>query len=279
MAADLNSGLVYVADSGNQLIRKITSAGVVSTLAGQVVSSGSVNGTGSAARFNYPSGAAVDGNGNVYIADYSNELVRKISPAGVVTSLAGTAGVAGTNNGTATAARFNGPAGVAVDGSGNVYVADYQNHGIREITPAGVVTTLAGRLGTAGTNNGTGTAARFNNPLGVAVDASGSVYVGDSGNHAIRKITPGGVVTTLAGLVGTSGTNDGVGAAARFYYPEGVAVDGSNYVYVADAGNSCIRKVAPDGTVTTLAGLCGTSGSRRRYEFHRPVQQPPRHRG
>lgn len=261
VAADLNSGLVYVADSGNQLIRKITSAGVVTTLAGQVASPGSVNGTGSAARFNIPSGAAVDTNGNVYVSDYGNEVVRKISPAGVVTNLAGMAGVAGTNNGTGTAARFNGPAGVAVDGSGNVYVAEYKNHTIRKITPAGVVTPLAGRPGTFGTNNGTGTAARFTNPIGVAVDTNGTVYVGDSGNNAIRKITPLGAVTTLAGLVGTSGTNDGVGVAARFNQPDDVAVDGSNYVYVADAGNNCIRKVAPDGTVTTLAGLCGTSGS------------------
>ena len=261
VAVDLNSGFVYVADSGNQLIRKITSTGVVSTLAGQVAAAGSVNGTGSAARFYYPSGAAVDGSGNVYIADYSNQLIRKITPAGVVTTLAGSAGVTGTNNGTGTAARFYGPAGVAVDAGGVVYVADYQNHAIRKITAAGVVTTLAGRPGTSGTNDGTGTAARFSYPIGVAVDTGGNVYVGDSGNNAIRKITSAGVVTTLAGLVGTSGTNDGVGSAARFYYPEDVAVDGSNYVYVADGGNSCIRKVAPDGTVTTLAGLAGVKGS------------------
>jgi hypothetical protein len=261
VAADRNSGSVYVADSGNHLIRKITSARVVTTLAGQVVSSGTNNGTGTAAQFTNPSGAAVDGNGNIYIADYGNEVVRKISPLCVVTNLAGLAGISGSNNGTGTAARFNGPVGVAVDRSGNVFVAEYQNHAIRKITPAGVVTTLAGRLGTAGTNNGTGTAARFTNPFGVAVDASGNVYVADSGNHAIRKITPAGVVTNLAGLVGTSGTNDGVGVAARFYYPEGVAVDGSNYLYVADGLNHCIRKVAPDGRVTTLAGLCGYSGS------------------
>ena len=260
VAADLNSALVYVVEDVNRLIRKITSTGVVTSLAGQVPS-GTNNGTGSVARFKFPSGAAVDHNGTVYIADYGNNVVRKISPAGVVTSFAGKAGTAGTNNGTGTAARFNGPVGVAVDGSGNLYVADYQNHAIRKITPAGVVTTLAGRLTISGTNNGTGTAARFNNPIGVAVDASGTVYVGDTANHAIRKITPAGVVTTLAGLAGTSGTNDGVGVAARFKYPEGVAVDGSNYVYVADNGNSCIRKVAPDGTVTTLAGLCGNSGS------------------
>ena len=261
VAADLNSGLVYVAEDVNQLVRKITSVGVVTTLAGQIVGSGTNNGTGSVARFNYPSGAAVAGNGTVYVADYRNFVVRKISPAGVVTNLAGMAGVAGTNNGTGTAARFGGPAGVAIDGSGNLYVADLLNYAIRKITSAGVVTTLAGRLGTSGTNDGTGTAARFNNPVGVAVDAGGTVYVGDSWNHAIRKITPAGVVTTLAGLVGTSGTNDGVGGAARFNYPQDVAVDASNYVYVADNGNSCIRKVAPDGTVTTLAGLCGSSGS------------------
>ena len=268
VAVDLNSGSVYVADSGpyssnpgNQLIRKITSTGVVSTLAGQVIAPGSVNGTSSAASFNHPSGAAVDSNGNVYISDFANQVIRKISPAGVVTTLAGMVGVTGTSNGTGTAARFNGPVALAVDSSGNVYVADNQNHGIRKITPAGVVTTLAGRLGTSGTNNGTGTAARFNNPLGVAVDTSGNVYVGDTWNHEIRKITPAGVVTTLAGLAGTSGTNDGVGVAARFSYPENVAVDGSNYVYVADEGNNCIRKVAPDGTVTTLAGLSGQTGS------------------
>ena len=261
VAADLNSGFVYVADSGNHIIRKITSAGVVTTVAGQVISTGTNNGTGSTVRFNMPIGAALDVNGNTYIADYGNQVVRKISPAGVVTSLAGMAGVTGTNNGTGTAARFDGPASVAVDGSGNVYVAEYKNHSIRKITPAGVVTTLAGRPGTYGTNNGTGTAARFTNPVGVAVDTSGTVYVGDLGNSAIRKITPAGVVTTLAGLVGTAGTNDGVGGAARFNQPNDIAVDGSNYVYVADGGNHCIRKVAPDGTVTTLAGLRGTKGS------------------
>jgi NHL repeat len=261
VAADLSSGLVYVAEDVNQIIRKITSVGVVTTLAGQIVGSGTNNGTGSVARFNYPSGAAVAGNGTVYVADYRNFVVRKISPAGVVTNLAGMAGVAGTNNGTGTAARFNGPVGVAVDGSNYLYVADYQNHAIRKITPAGVVTTLAGHLGTSGTNNGTGTAAQFNSPIGVAVDAIGTVYVGDTANHAIRKITSAGVVTTLAGLVGTFGTNDGVGGAARFHSPTGVAVDGSNYVYVADNGNSCIRRVAPDGTVTTLAGTAGSPGS------------------
>ena len=244
------------------MIRKITSAGTVSTLAGTAGSSDSINGTGSAARFSQPFDVAADLNsGLVYVADSGNQIIRKITSAGVVTTLADHAVSSGTNNGTGSAARFNIPSGAALDGNGNLYISDYGNHVVRKISPAGVVTTLAGKAGVSGTNNGTGTSARFFTPIGVAVDNSGTVYIGDSGNHAIRKITPAGVVTTLAGLVGTSGTNDGVGVAARFNQPNDVAVDGSNYVYVADGGNNCIRKVAPDGTVTTLAGLCGTSGS------------------
>jgi len=196
-AAVDGSGNVYVADTFNHLIRKITSAGVVTTLAG-TGSSGSANGTGTAASFNNPWGVAVDGSGNVYVADQSNHLIRKITAAGVVTTLAGT-GSAGSANGTGTAASFNYHWGVAVDGSGNVYVGDSNNHLIRKITSAGVVTTLAGS-GSSGSADGTGTAASFRYPTGVAVDGSGNVYVGDLGNHLIRKIT-----TTLAS---GSTTND-----------------------------------------------------------------------
>jgi NHL repeat/Bacterial Ig domain len=261
VAADLNKGLVYVADSGNQLIRKITSAGVVTTLAGQAVSSGTNNGTGSAARFNIPTGAALDGNGNMYISDYGNQVVRKISPAGVVTSLAGMAGVAGTNNGTGASARFNGPAGVAVDGSGNVYVAEYQNHAIRKITSAGVVTTLAGLVGTFGTRDGVGVAARFNYPQGVAVDRSNYVYVADGGNDCIRKVAPDGTVTTLAGLCGNSGSDDGTNSVARFNSPLGIAVDSASNLFIGDTGNQVVRKITPDGVVSTIGGQAGTSGS------------------
>jgi streptogramin lyase len=254
------SGNVYVADSRNHTIRKITPAGVVTTLAGTAGSSGSANGTGSAARFYYPYGVAVDSSGNVYVADTSNQTIRTITPAGVVTTLAGTAGAYGSADGTGSAARFYYPAGVAVDGSGNVYVAD-SGSTIRTITPAGVVTTLAGTAGASGSADGTGSAARFNVPKGVAVDGSGNVYVADTSNHTIRKITPAGGVTTLAGTAGAYGSADGTGSAARFYYPEGVAVDASGNVYVADAGNNTIRKITPAGVVTTLAGTARLQGS------------------
>ena len=152
----------------------------------------------------------------------------------MVTTLAGLAGSSGSANGTGSAARFYYPFGVAVDSAGNVYVADTGNNTIRKVTPAGVVTTLAGLAGSSGSADGTGSAARFNYPSGVAVDSAGNVYVADTGNNTIRKVTPAGVVTTLAGLAGSPGSADGTGSAARFYYPHGVAVDSAGNVYVAD---------------------------------------------
>jgi sugar lactone lactonase YvrE len=256
------SGNVYVADTQNHTIRKVTPAGVVTTLAGSAGLYGSADGTGSAARFYNPDGVAVDGTGNVYVADTWNFTIRKVTPSGMVTTLAGSAGLTGSADGTGSTARFNyNPDGVAVDGTGNVYVADTQNHTLRKVTPAGVVTTLAGSAGQWGSADGTGSAARFYYPTGVSVDGTGSVYVADTYNRTIRKVTPAGVVTTLAGSAGLAGSVDGTGSTARFYYPSGVAVDGTGNVYVADGNNSTIRKVTPAGVVTTLAGLAGWSGS------------------
>jgi hypothetical protein len=252
---------VYVADNDNQTIRKVTPAGVVTTLAGLAGTQGTNDGTGSAARFEYPYGLAVDRAGNVYVADQGNDTIRKVTPAGAVTTLAGLPGTQGTNDGTGSAARFSFPAGVAVDNVGNVYVADNHNDTIRKVTPAGVVTTLAGLGGSPGSADGTGSAARFSLPLGVAVDSADNVYVADNDNQTIRKVTPAGVVTTLAGLAGTQGTNDGTGSAARFSFPGSVTVDGGGNIYVADTYNQTIRKVTPAGAVTTLAGLAGTQGT------------------
>jgi sugar lactone lactonase YvrE len=235
------SGNVYVGDTENNEIRKITPDGVVTTLAGSGAP-GSANGTGTAASFLSPRGVAVDAIGNVYVADAENNEIRKITPDGVVTTLAGS-GTAGAADGTGTAASFNLPQGVAVDASGNVYVTDTVNNEIRKITPAGVVTTLAGS-GTAGAADGTGTAASFNDPIGVAVDASGNVYVGDKSNNEIRRIEPTGVVTTLAGSGAASSAN-GTGTAASFNLPAEVAVDTSGNVYVAEEGNNQIRKITP----------------------------------
>jgi uncharacterized delta-60 repeat protein len=269
VAVDTN-GNVYVADYANHTIRKVTPAGVVTTLAGLAGSFGTNDGTGSVARFYYPAGVAVDTNGNVYVADQNNHTIRQVTPAGVVTTLAGSAGASGTNDGTGVAARFSHPNGVAVYSNGSVYVADYSNDTIRQVTPVGtnwVVTTLAGLAGSAGSADGTGSAARFHYPAGVAVDTKGNVYVADQYNDTIRQVTPIGtnwVVTTLAGLAGSAGSADGTGSAARFAWPTGVAVDTNGNVYVADYLNDTIRKVAPVGTnwiVTTLAGLAGSAGS------------------
>jgi uncharacterized protein YjdB len=227
--------------------------GAVATIAG-TGNAGAVNAIGTAASYNTPSAVAVDSLGNIYVADVSNNLIRKIV-GGVTTTLAGS-GTAGSQNGTGTVASFSRPYGIALDSAGNVYVADSVNNLIRKISPAGVVTTLAGS-GDAGAADGTGTAASFNFPTGVAVDAAGNVYVGDQLNHKIRKITASGVVTTLAGS-GTAGAIDAPGASASFNTPGGLAVDSAGTVYVADQLNNKVRKVTAAGVVTTLAG----SGSR-----------------
>ncbi len=245
------SGNLYVADQGNQLIRMIKPGFVVSTYAGMVGISGIVNSTDTLSSFNKPFGVAADSSGNVYVADAGNNVIRLISPLGVVSTFAGT-GVAGAADGTDTA-KFNSPLGVAVDKAGNVYVADYENDLVREISPAGVVSTIAGKSGIAGAADGLDTAARFNLPESLAVDAAGNIYVADNGNNLIRKISPGGMVSTIAGN-GQPAFADGSGTSASFNSPFGIAVDGAGNIYVADSGNNRIRKITPAGAVSTFAG-------------------------
>jgi streptogramin lyase len=230
------------------------------TFAGFVASQGSADGTGGEARFDYPTGIAMDSSGDIYVGD-DWATVRKITPAGTVTTLAGKAPITGKDDGEGSAARFNGPFGLATDPSGNIYVADMGNHTIRKITPTGLVTTIAGLAGTSGTADGQGTTARFKSPYAIAADSSGNLYVADSGNNTIRKIRPDGIVTTFAGVAGTSGKTDGMGSTARFYQPFGIATDSSGIIYVSDSGNHIIRKITPQGFVTTLAGLGKNPGS------------------
>jgi hypothetical protein len=187
------AGNLYVADAWAHTIRKVTPVGtnwVVTTLAGWFDHYGFRDGTGANAVFNLPTSVAVDSTGNVYVADTLNHLIRKVTPAGVVTTLAGGAGLVGSADGTGTAARFYAPTGVAVDSADNVYVADTYNNTIRKITPARVVTTLGGMPGNIGTANGTGSDARFSNPAGLAVDGDGNVYVADYYFNTIRKGFP-----------------------------------------------------------------------------------------
>ena len=263
MALD-SVGYVWVADSGNHVIRRVTSAGAVQTLAGSNGNFGCAGGTLATARFNNPSGVAVDINGNVFVVDTDNHTIRKMTSSGTVVTLAGSCGNSGSADGTNGAAQFNKPYGVAVDGAGNLYLADTFNHTIRKLTPVGtnwVVTTIAGSVLSSGSANGTNIAARFNGPSGVAVDGAGSLYVADTTNSTVRKITSAGVVTTLAGSPGTRGCANGTGSGAQFSNPYSVAVDTNGNVFVADTGNCVIRQVTRGGEVSTPAGQCGTCGS------------------
>ena len=248
---------LYVADTFNNKIRKIViSTGVVSTLAGS--GAGGTDGTGTAARFTTPFGITTDGT-NLYVADTGNEKIRKIViSTGVVSTLAGS-GVAGSADGTGTAATFEGPMGITTDGT-NLYVAAIQGHNIRKIViSSGVVTTLAGGSGISGFSDGTGTAARFNNPLSITTDGN-NLYITDQSNYRIRKIEiKTGVVTTIAG----SGNNtylDGTGSAAGFVTPSGIITDGINlYISELSPSNRIRKIVIATGLVTTLAGS-GSSG-------------------
>ena len=227
----------------------------VATLAGSG-SAGATDGIGAAASFNSPLGAAVDGQGNVYVADTTNNKIRKISNEGAVTTVAGS-GLSGSTDELASIAKFNNPQDLALDASGNIYVADTANNKIRKITPQGMVSTLAGS-GSAGSTDGTGTSASFSAPSGVAVDALGNIYVADTGNNKIRKVTPAGVVTTIAGS-NTGGFVDGSVSTALFSQPSDIAIDEPGNIFVADTGNNRIRKIS-SGQVSTVAGS-GEAGS------------------
>jgi sugar lactone lactonase YvrE len=254
-----DAGTLYVGDNQNYLIRKIAPDGTTSTLAGSVQDAGWADGPGATAMFNSPAGVAIDANGVVTVADIGNERVRQVQPDGTTSTLAGS-GDAGWSDGVGAAAAFNSPGGVALDHDGNVYVADLFNFRIRKIQPDGTTSTLAGN-GDAGWVDGTGGpngTAGFAAPYGIAVGPRGlEAYVGDFFGNRIRRVAlDGGETSTLAGN-GDAGSNDGTGGpygTATFGFPVGVAVDSRGTVYVADVGTNRIRRVAQDGTTSTLAG-------------------------
>ncbi|WP_288955566.1 T9SS type A sorting domain-containing protein [uncultured Polaribacter sp.] len=245
-----NYGNVFIADTNNHKIRKITPNGDVTTFAG-TGTSGSTDANGTSASFNSPRGLEVDAVGNIYIADSGNNKIRKITPNGDVTTFAGS-GAAVSTDGNGTAASFAFPSDLAIDINGNIFVTDVTFHKIRKISPNGDVTTFAGS-GTAGSANGTGTAASFNQPFGVAIDASSNVFIAEYGNHNIRKITSAGVVSTFAGT-GSTGNIDANGTSASFNQPTGLTIDKLGNIYVADVSNRKIRKITPSRDVTTFAG-------------------------
>ena|GEM_PF-1059751 len=255
-------GTLLVCDLGNHTIRKITTPGaVVSTFAGLAIVRGTVDGPANDARFFLPADTAVDSVGNIFVAD--QRVIRKITPSGDVTTFAGSASSNPASiDGTGTDARFTGVYGLAIDASDNIYVADQGNNNIRKITPDAVVTTIAGMAFAPGSDDGTGTAARFNQPSKIAIHPiDGDLYVTDYVNHTIRKVTPAGVVTTFAGTAGQQGDTDDTGSAARFRFPLGIAFDSGGTMYVTDYGNDTIRKITtPGAVVTTLAGTPGMWG-------------------
>ncbi|MEY2880863.1 MAG: hypothetical protein RLZZ15_3243, partial [Verrucomicrobiota bacterium] len=240
------AGNVYVSEAGNATIRRVTPAGVVTTLV---------------ALPNVVAGLAVDSAGNVIVADAFGHVIRKVTPAGVVSVIAGSPGISGSADGTPAAARFSSPAGVTVDTSGNIYVADTGNHTIRKIAVGGAVTTVAGLAGVTGSANGSGAVARFYSPEGLVIAPSGNLFVADTGNSAIRRISTSAEVTTFAGTTGYSGFSNGTGTAARFYFPRGLALDAAGNLYTGDYYYNTVRKITPAAVVTTIGGSPNNSGS------------------
>jgi sugar lactone lactonase YvrE len=270
------AGDLYVTDAFNHTIRQMCTNGsksIITTLAGTPGLSGSADGTNGAARFNQPTGIAVDGDGNLFVADTLNNTIRKISPVGtnwVVTTIAGLAGTNGFRDGTNRIARFNRPVGIAADHEGTLYIADTFNHTIREARRVGtnwVVKTIAGSPLNPGRADGARAAARFNQPTGITVDSAGNLYVADKLNGTIRNLRREGtnwMVSTIAGVAGLHGGDDGIFPWARFGAPCAISSDAHNNLYVTDSSNYNIRKMSPLATnwvVSTLGGWAGASGT------------------
>lgn len=248
------AGNTYVSDMDDHTIWKVSATNQKTLLAGASGLPGAVDAKGGAARFNTPGGLALDASGNLLVADTGNHTIRSIAPDGTVTTLAGTAGQVGSNDGNGALARFNSPFGLAVGSGGAVYIADTQNHTIRLLAPNGDVTTFAGLAGKPGQVDGPKASAQFNQPNGLALASNGILYVADYGNSVIRAISASGAVSLLAGQYAAHGLTDGTGTVAQFYQPMGLSLDASGNLYVADSANHAIRRVTSAGAASVAAG-------------------------
>ena len=247
-------GNVYVSDTNNGRVYRVTPGGTITTFAGTGQSSFSGDGgPATSARLYGPAGLAVDGQGNVYIADSYNQRVRKVSPSGTITTFAGT-GKQGTsgNGGPATSAQLSYPSAVAADAQGNVYISGTSESRVRKVSRAGTITAFAGKgAGVFSGDGGPATSAGLKQPTGVAADGQGNVYIADTANYRVRKVSPSGTITTFAGTGAGGFSGDGGPAtSAHLFSPHGVAVDGKGNVYVADTANYRVRKVGASATAT-----------------------------
>ncbi|MEV8047200.1 RICIN domain-containing protein [Streptomyces griseoluteus] len=262
MAVD-STGTVYVCEFAGHRVRKITTDGRISTVAGtgRAGFSGD-NGPAASAQLNSPREVAVDREDAVYVADAGNNRIRKITADGTITTVAGTstAGFAG-DGGPATAARLSGPFGVAVDSTGTVYFSDYYNNRVRKVAPDGTISSVAGNgTGAYRGDGGPATAAQLKGPHAVVLDSAGELYIADYGNNRVRRVAADGTISTVAGTGAAGfGGDDGPAASAKLSGPTGVVVDSAGDLYVADYGNNRVRRVAADGTISTVAGT-GTAG-------------------
>jgi uncharacterized protein (TIGR03437 family) len=260
-------GNLYIADQLNHRVRKVAPDGTITTVAGNGTAGSVGDGeAATAAALNDPCGLAMDSSGNLYIADTGNSVIRKVTPTGTITKVAGTytAGYSGDydpdktdeDNGKATLAQLSHPIGLAFDAAGNLYIADTSNNRIRKVDTNGIITTVAGNGSTGSLGDGgKATDAPLYNPEGVALDGAGNLYIADTNNGMVRKVSADGIITTVAGtgMFGYSG-DGGPAAAASLNYPKSIALDGSGNMFIVDSYNSRLRMVASDGTIHTIAG-------------------------
>jgi photosystem II stability/assembly factor-like uncharacterized protein len=254
------AGNLYIADEFNHRVRKVTPSGVISTIAGDGTAAfGGDGGAATAAKLNRPTGLAFDASGNLYIADRLNSRIRMVNTSGVISTVAGTTFGFSGDGGQATSAQLNAPTDVAFAPSGELYIADGNNHKIRKVNASGIISTVAGTTQGFSGDGGQATAAQFRFPLCIDFDSSGSLFISDNTNHRIRKVNASGVITTVVGTTQGFLGDGGQATAARLNFPLGITIDGADNIFIADAANSRIRKVDNSGVITTVAGN-GTSG-------------------